>query len=76
MVATLNENSSQTSDAPLPQLEGRHWVLTWPKDMVSLDVQQLVLLRREEARRRSRNSLTRSAGGAQGGSASATVAAH
>ena len=56
MDATLDENSSRTSDAPLPQLEGRHWVLTWPKDMVALNVQQLVLLKREEALHRSRNS--------------------
>ena len=56
MDATLDENSSRTSDAPLPQLEGRHWVLTWPKDMVALNMQQLVLLKREEALHRSRNS--------------------
>ena len=54
MEATRNENES--SGASLPQLQGRHWVLTWPKDMVALNVQQLVLLKREEALHRSRNS--------------------
>ena len=54
MEATRNENDS--SGASLPQLHGRHWVLTWPKDMVALNVQQLVLLKREEALHRSRNS--------------------
>jgi len=60
MDATLDEYRSRASDALLPQLEGRHWVLTWPKNMRSLDVDRLVLLRREEALHRSRNSLPQS----------------
>jgi len=74
--ATLNENRSRASDALLPQLEGCHWVLTWPKDMVALNVQQLVLLKREEALHRSRNSHPRSPSDTQDGSAGATAAAH
>ena len=74
--ADMDENGSRNSDAPLPQLAGRHWVLTWPKDMVSLDVERLVLLKREEALHRSRNYRPLSAGNSQGAGTSATAAAH
>ena len=46
----------QSATACVPELEGQHWVLTWPADMASLDLQRLVLIGRVDALHRTRNA--------------------
>ena len=41
---------------PVPEVEGMNWVLTWPADMATLDLQRLVLIGRADALHRTRNA--------------------
>ena len=46
----------QSASACVPEFEGQHWVLTWPADMATLDLQRLVLIGRVDALHRTRNA--------------------
>ena len=53
---TLPAAAAPSAPTGVPEVEGRNWVLTWPADMATLDLQRLVLLGRTDALHRSRNS--------------------
>jgi hypothetical protein len=47
---------SSASAGGVPELEGKQWVLTWPANMSTLDLQRLVLIDRADALHRTRNA--------------------
>ena len=56
MITATPPLSLSSASEGVPPFEGKQWVLTWPANMATLDLQRLVLINRADALHRTRNA--------------------
>jgi hypothetical protein len=56
LVTAAASSPFSSASTGVPEFEGKQWVLTWPANMATLDLQRLVLIDRADALHRTRNA--------------------